>query len=703
MKADNRFTAEMIEKINAILESDIGDLAKWNKIVKIFKASKIAYTRKCKVGEVMVSKYNRDGLGLNAYNVHEVLATVLAIGTDLEHLHKATAFELSGVGALRDEEIKFNENLILNANGLLAELTGDERLCSVASSHFTASLRALIAGTRTSEESLKDSSGRLNRIQLTKNDEVMRQILDEGFIWTIIPVYAMVLFPGLPGLAQKALNAEHTTFNMATELQVMAGMALIAELEGGSPDWNTVVEKSKASRPPCTPYLKLLASFVKDYSGGIGAPIIKYLDSWAKTFGSNKKLGQVFLEAVINARFDSSATQFPLLRAACLAGNLVCPQAKVIDGYARLLTKSDIGSLAKRDSLLAAMAAEDMLSDAWTAIQQIIATGSMSDSKAYALFGKVSTRTVLYLVKKGKLGIEEKEFKNLKEIKAAFDNDIAGKEAPSENVASSSASSSASSQVAAQATLDDMQDPAYIAQSKGFAIGGLYICKDTKAVFKLDAFDHAGAKLTEQTLHGSPLKMNTKFADLQKSLQTFKGKLQLQIPDGCGEFFPKDHAALKLEFNKTAAFRALVETAQLHSDVEMASVRFFMQPNEIRCIADMKVKQLKLIPATDFSGLTTKSRTSKFAMVHKELGQFFIEAPTPPKSADKSEWTKGTIVSGFWWVKPTEDAEVANMTLAKMTVNGWSFPVYENSKAIKASDKLRVFVPPANPAKKART
>ena len=295
-QADTRFTSEIIAKINSIMNNEkFGDLAKWNKVLSIFKEAKIAYSRNAKITEVLVSPKNRDGLGLNAYNVHECLATVLAIGTGHEHLREATAFEMCAVGGLRDEQITFNRQLISAAGGLLADLSGEERLCSISCSHFTAGCRALLAGCRTTEESLKDPSGSLNRIQLTTNDDEMGKILDEGFEWTIVPFYAEILFPDLPNLAQRALNAEHTTFNMASELQVMAGMALFAEVDGGKADWNVVQQKMKASMPPCTPYLDVLAAFVKDYSGGVGSPIIKYLDYWAKTFGSNKKLGSIFL------------------------------------------------------------------------------------------------------------------------------------------------------------------------------------------------------------------------------------------------------------------------------------------------------------------------------------------------------------------------------------------------------------------------
>ena len=195
VQTDPRFTPELLAKINTeMAKQNIGDLAKWNATKSILTDAKIAYQRNCMVTEVMVSRFNRDGLGLNAFNVHQALATVTAVGTDIEHLHKAIAFELPAVGDMRSDELASNQRLIAGSDGLLAELTGNERLCWVACSHFTAACEAILAGCRTCEESLKDSDGNLNRMTICREDEVMERILDHGFTWTMIPALQWSFF-----------------------------------------------------------------------------------------------------------------------------------------------------------------------------------------------------------------------------------------------------------------------------------------------------------------------------------------------------------------------------------------------------------------------------------------------------------------------------------------------------------------------------
>ena len=237
--------------------------------------AKVAYKRAVHIREVLVHPQNRSGLGVNPHNVHETLSTIKSTGCDKEHLKKATAFEMAPVGANRDAQLNFNHKLVENSEGLMAGVSGDERLLSVACSHFTAGCRASQAGCITHEPLLQDPNGRINVIQLCQNDEVMADVLQNGYGWVILPWICDVIFPELAELAQQALNSEHTTFPMASELQVMSSMAATAARADGAPDWKAVVSQARSAQPPCKEYLESLADFVKDFSGGVGAPIIR--------------------------------------------------------------------------------------------------------------------------------------------------------------------------------------------------------------------------------------------------------------------------------------------------------------------------------------------------------------------------------------------------------------------------------------------
>ena len=143
---------------------------------------------------------------------------------------------------------------------------------------------------------MKDHTGHINLLQLTKDDE-MRAVIEGGFEFTIVPWYAEVLFPELPTRVQAALNAEHTSYSMASELQVAAGIAACAEMAGETPNWDTVSKKIQAAMPPCKDYIPVLVDFVKHFSGVVGPPpwssflmlgerLTDPTKSWAKSFST---------------------------------------------------------------------------------------------------------------------------------------------------------------------------------------------------------------------------------------------------------------------------------------------------------------------------------------------------------------------------------------------------------------------------------
>ena len=150
----------------------------------------------------------------------------------------------------------------------------------MASSHFCAGARAADAGCVTSEDSLKDPNGRLNKLMLCQGDKLYLDLINNGWEWTIIPRAAEEIFPWFPDLAQGAPNAEQTTFTTASEMQVMMNIANQASPELST--WKDIIASIQATAPSCAAYLPTLAEFVQRFSGGPGAPIVLYLEGFAK-------------------------------------------------------------------------------------------------------------------------------------------------------------------------------------------------------------------------------------------------------------------------------------------------------------------------------------------------------------------------------------------------------------------------------------
>ena len=119
-------------------------------------------------------------------------------------------------------------------------------------------------------------------------------------------------------------------------------------------------------------------------------------------------------------KFPTVTSKMPFLRGAVVATNLIAPQHKIVDGISRLIVKSDLPSLAKKDRLLEITAAETMLAETWQVVTEGIEADPVTESNAYKLYGRMAARTVLLLTKKWREGPEQKEYAKLSAVKAQF-------------------------------------------------------------------------------------------------------------------------------------------------------------------------------------------------------------------------------------------------------------------------------------------
>jgi hypothetical protein len=84
--------------------------------------------------------------------------------------------------------------------------------------------------------------------------------------------------------------------------------------------------------------------------------MIKFLDRFSKHYGENRVLGETFCRAVIGMTFPTSVSNYPMLRVAALATNMI--PNKQDDGVARVLTKTDLTVITNKDNTLKTNAAE---------------------------------------------------------------------------------------------------------------------------------------------------------------------------------------------------------------------------------------------------------------------------------------------------------------------------------------------------------
>ena len=294
---------------------------------------------------VMVHPANRSGFGINAHNSHRIGALIKRVGADFDELKSCWLFEVSGVPKQREAQLDFNEKLVRAADGKLAPLNSAEKFLSVSKSHTFALARAVTHCCKTDNVELAGADGHIDAQRL-RRDAKFAKMLDEGWQVRKVNWEAEATWPFLPDLIQRACNAANDIPSPASELEVACSIATFAKNaahRGDTVDWGACMEAAIAASPRCGSYASVLKELAFKFGGGPDAPVIHMMDAFSNKYCPNVILGEDFLRAVVETTFLPDS-QFPLARAAMLLVNLTSP--KVVDGVARLASRSDVLSLA---------------------------------------------------------------------------------------------------------------------------------------------------------------------------------------------------------------------------------------------------------------------------------------------------------------------------------------------------------------------
>ena len=258
----------------------------------------------------LTHKTNRGGLMLSPHNCHRNAARICSAGADRKQLTNAVAVELAPLGSSREEQIAANLKLISRADGLLANITGEERYLTLGCGHTAAFCKLAEAGGKTPEKLIACGDGTIDVQKIKKNKE-FRAMLQEGWGWTIVSYEVDEEFPQFAKIAQQALNVSNHVSTEVGELETAVTLAETADEPGMAEmdDWQRMaLDNVKALNVPCSPYAQTILNFVLMYGGGPGAPQIKFMDNFAKQFQANVCLGETFWNAVTNVSFPTKVT-----------------------------------------------------------------------------------------------------------------------------------------------------------------------------------------------------------------------------------------------------------------------------------------------------------------------------------------------------------------------------------------------------------
>ena len=723
--------SNLVDVVDTLLaRTDIGVITKLKDATKIFMANNLARKGiKYKATQMLVHHKNRGKLGLNPYNAHRVGASVKRIGCDLNQLINAACMQMSPFSDVREEQISFNQKQIDRADGLLANINGTEVSLTLACGHMAAFIRAAESGCRTSEPTLADRNGHINKESIIKNDNGFESLFNVGWEWTEYDWRVDAAWPQFADIAQRAFNASNTVPSTSSEMEVLASIGEFASLEGkhSREDYERYEEAATAGNPACTSYAKLLSSFDELYGGGVGSPIVHELDIFQKGYAENLILGEEFLSGVVEGKLHDTKLM-GRSRQAAIAANLTAP--KKVNGVAKLLSRSDFLGL-RRHKETPIM--DERFQKAADVLQTITDEKKITELQRIDLYHRFLVRYICFMCGKGSLTFEKKDYKTsiaiielladevvedvkLKAFTKAVFIKLMGVTVPDPAKQDDKTPGGAPAkppqpeaddkQSTAPIGLSDLEDPVFIAKRSGFEKDKMIYEKSTgrDTIYKIIDI---GTKIeikeqsNDKTIDCS---LKIELAALLTKFVPFKGDMQLIMDASMvDKYGVEGNADIALDMAKAQLFNTMCTYAMdTASPSYKGKLQFRVKPMEVRVTCAFKKHELIFVPnPLQMHQISTKASTSVIkttyavTMPNGDKVELMVPRLSQPNSVDPKVVERFKVINPYFWVGSTNDKETGNCEEAIVTmVSGIRFSIIRNSKAIKKNEVLKLYTEP---------
>ena len=725
-KIQHGLPSELVDEVQSLIdEENIAIITKYGKIKAVLLSHNLVTKIMRKACEMMCHPANRGGLGLNPFNVHRNGRNIWRVGVDIGQLHGAATFQMSPDPSVRKEQVKFNKQLVDVAGGLLAPVNGSENSLTVSCGHWTALVRAIMHGCRTTEKEMADKDDILNRETFVKKDEAFFDLMDKGWSVTEFDWRCEAAWPALPDVAQRALNASNTVPSQSSEMEVAASTAEFADMarqKGSEPDFEACIQAATAGNPPCTPYRSVIRKLVEVFSGGAGSPMVHQTDTFAKRYAENKRLGEEFLSSIVDTVIHKTRSM-ARTRQACIMANLTSD--KIVDGTAKLIVKADLTAIKNHTDVIA-------IENSFTAADQLLselhAAGQWPDDVATVdVLGRYMVRSVCFMASKGKQSFERKTYEKhaniqdllIDEIMSAVGRNHGGdskdqilarmgwsadKPTDGDDASVAPAAAVVDTPTSIAHSFASLDEPTRLLANAGFQIDTVCfektIGKNSLYIFKeLDAKNMVCVE--ERVMHGSPVRAKFSLVAFIERFSVFKGDLPMIMPDKFAAQTLQANKDYAIECGKAELFLALREfETNIAGPSYNGKLQYRVRPTQLRVTAPIKKGSLMMVPVVEhLHQLTTKSSASTIPsgyfvdLPDSTKVELFIPRASQPTTADPSKWRTGISALPFFWVTPTNKKHEANVIIVQETKHqkGFCVPHYVNIKPLAAFEILQVF------------
>ena len=288
-------TPELCAQIEGLLaEASGGALVKsMERVYKLLQNAGLMYSQKVSSMFIGVHPANRDGVGVSARHVHDLLADLVSLGwSDSEF--RGICVELAE--SERASIFKWNRDLAQHSDGQIPDFDSECMLkyCTIAGSHTNQVLRCFQARVASSALQVSDGSN-LNLDKLKALDSDFYEAASQGATWRVVSHLVPEKFPSFCGLAQSAANAAGHVAREESELHLCRKIhtEIMKHYQQTGKEFVTYQDIKDAvlrSKPRAAATVPALFVFTLRYSGGQSGHLLHETEKFVRGHAHNSRV-----------------------------------------------------------------------------------------------------------------------------------------------------------------------------------------------------------------------------------------------------------------------------------------------------------------------------------------------------------------------------------------------------------------------------
>lgn len=198
-----------------------------------------------------------------------------------------------------------NSDLAADADDLLAPVIKDQiEVCTGRGSHSCAALRLAKFGGKSIHPELAGPDGQVSKTKFLALQPSWTKLLENGVGMKVIPGELEIEVPGLLSCLSRVGNASNDVFRQPTSIQMCSRIHALfcacSKSAAAEVDWAKIAKQASCGNGGVSalPMISQLCDFVRAWSGGQKAQLLKEIESYERTLTIKRKIFGSDLQAL---------------------------------------------------------------------------------------------------------------------------------------------------------------------------------------------------------------------------------------------------------------------------------------------------------------------------------------------------------------------------------------------------------------------